>query len=151
MCQEFVGILSRADSINSIRLGENASRGRILQIIVENQGRINYAVPSDFKGIISNATLSNTESNITLVDWTITGFPFEDTNVLNNLFMEHSDNNINGLEHKKYSTLMSNGPVLFQATFDINVDELYDTYIDPRGWGKVHKKQNIFANLNLSS
>lgn len=136
--QEFVGVLSRADLSNSIRLGDNASFGRVLQILVENQGRINFAVPSDFKGIIGNATLSNTEMNITLVDWTITGFPLEDTNVLNSLLMEHSDNNINGLAHKKYSTLTSNGPVLFQANFDIDVDELYDTYIDPRGWGKVY-------------
>lgn len=140
MLQEFVGVLSRADLSNSIRLADNVSHGKVLQILVENQGRINYAVASDFKGIIGNATLNNTEMNITLVDWTITGFTFEDTNVLNNLLTEHADNNINGLSHKKYSTLTSNGPALFQANFDIDVDELYDTYIDPRGWGKVYRK-----------
>lgn len=140
MLKEFVGVLSRADSTNSIQLGDI---GRSLQILVENQGRINYAAPSDFKGIIGNATLRNADLNITLADWTITGFAFEDTNALNNLLMEHSDNNINGFANKKYSTLTSNGPVFFQAYFDINVDELYDTYIDPRGWGKVHRKTDI--------
>lgn len=45
--QEFVGSLSRGNKIFSLSL--HPGLGSTLQILVENQGRINYAVADDFK------------------------------------------------------------------------------------------------------
>lgn len=45
--QEFVGCLSRGNNIYSLSV--NPGLGKKLQILVENQGRINYAVADDFK------------------------------------------------------------------------------------------------------
>lgn len=45
--QEFVGSLSRGNNIFSLSI--HPGQGRQLQILVENQGRINYAIADDFK------------------------------------------------------------------------------------------------------
>lgn len=45
--QEFVGCLSRGNNIYSLSV--HPGLGKKLQILVENQGRINYAVADDFK------------------------------------------------------------------------------------------------------
>lgn len=45
--QEFVGSLSRGNHISSVSV--HPGLGTKLQILVENQGRINYAVADDFK------------------------------------------------------------------------------------------------------
>lgn len=50
-----VGILSRENNINSMPI--NGARGQKLQILVENQGRINFNVFDDFKVLIHMATL----------------------------------------------------------------------------------------------
>lgn len=108
----------------------NADSGRVLQILVENQGRINYAVNSDFKGIVGDALLQNK----TIYNWTMTGFPFEETRQLDDILTDYFNNEVH--VHGRHSVL-SSGPVLYQAHFDIDADEIDDTYIDPRGWGKV--------------
>lgn len=62
-----MGMLSRENQVNTIPI--NAGAGKVIQILVENQGRINYAVANDFKGILSDVLLANKP----LTNWTITG------------------------------------------------------------------------------
>jgi beta-galactosidase len=73
----FVGVLSRENSIKS--LPGSASFGKRIQILVENQGRINFQENFDFKGILGNVTIQTFESPYyrELTEWKITGFPFD--------------------------------------------------------------------------
>lgn len=56
--RHFVGVLSRANNIYSLPL--SLGMGKKLQVFVENEGRINYGVPNDFKGILGNVTFGDT-------------------------------------------------------------------------------------------
>lgn len=115
----------------------SAGFGRVLQILVENQGRNNFELhENEFKGIIGNALLNEK----TLQNWNITGFPFESFELhLNELLVrvEQDPYVLNNIVNRT-SEYLINGPVIFEGTFDINEAEIYDTYIDPsKGWGKV--------------
>lgn len=44
------------------------------------------------------------------------------------------------LQKFKYITnrsYLKTGPTIFHGDFQINTDQIYDTYFDPAGWGKV--------------
>ena len=56
--RNFVGVLSRANNIYALPL--SLGMGKKLQIFVENEGRINYGIPNDFKGILGNVTFGDT-------------------------------------------------------------------------------------------
>lgn len=127
--QTFVGILSRETLAQSLPI--SAGFGRVLQILVENQGRNNFELQeNEFKGIVGDALLNEQA----LKNFNITGFPFES-------FIENLDELLVRVEQDPYvsrtSEYLINGPVIFAGTFDINEVNLYDTYIDPSGWGKV--------------
>ncbi len=38
--------------------------------------------------------------------------------------------------HVSSNGMLSNGPILFHAEFDITASDIYDTYLDVSGWGK---------------
>lgn len=129
-----VGILSRENVATTVALSA-AYAGKTLQILVENQGRINYNVMNDFKGLgpvkINGQSLEN---------WTITGFPLDDVSQIEDLIRESIANDI--AEHSSRisgfsSDILNAGPIIYQATFDIDRDEILDTYVNPSGWGKV--------------
>lgn len=126
-----IGILSRENKVNSLPI--SAGFGDVLQILVENQGRINYGIANDFKGIIGDVLLNNS----TLLNWTITGFPLENYAQLENLILntetEMSSNQCQ-LSNSKYGRA---GPTIFHGTFNITSDAIHDTYVDSTGWGKV--------------
>lgn len=131
-----VGILSRENQALSIPLSA-AYSGKTIQILVENQGRINYNVANDFKGL-GDVLLNNQ----TLQNWTITGFPLEDVGEIEDLILENFGNDVNGHDQfgrstKFSSDILNNGPIIYHTAFDINAAEIYDTYVDPTGWGKV--------------
>lgn len=129
--QLVVGVLSRENTIDSLPLSSSA--GSKLKILVENQGRINFNKTDDVKGIIGSVTLQTYGDDVELSDWTMTGFELENVDNLNNLLYDVGTEvvtiNKNGV--------LNEGPVLFNAKFDITAAELYDTYLDPTGWGKV--------------
>lgn len=132
--QMVVGIFSRENQALSIPLSAGYS-GKTLQILVENQGRINYNVANDFKGL--GAVMFN---NKTLQNWTLTGFPLEDVDRIEDLVNEHFGNDVNdnsGRISGFSSDILNEGPMIFHTTFDIDADEIYDTYVNPTGWGKV--------------
>lgn len=112
--------------------------GGVLQILVENQGRINFEIANDFKGIIDDVLLNNKR----VENWNITGFSFENESKLDDLIAadEQDPDVLNVIEHRT-SERLHNGPVIFEGEFDIKQDEIFDTYINPSGWGKVSISQ----------
>lgn len=105
-----------------------------LQILVENQGRINFILANDFKGILGNVTLDDIE----LTDWTHIGYPLNDYNqiekVINAAYVSKQ------AARKDISSMLdsqlSKGPTIFHASFNISTP-LADTYLNPTGWEKV--------------
>lgn len=120
-----VGILSRETVATTLTLSA-AYAGKTIRILVENQGRINFNVMNDFKGL-GDVKLDGRA----LENWDTTGFPLDDVNQLEKLIRESDGNDING----ETSNILHNGPIIYHATF--NVDRIADTYIDTTGWGKV--------------
>src|SRR5262249_33622804 len=99
---------------DSARL-ENIPAGATLDIWVENNGRINYGpfLIDNRHGITQSVTLNGTA----ISNWTMYGFPFLTTGNL------------------KFSAKPVTGqPALYKGTF--NVDEVNDTWLDMRGFGK---------------
>lgn len=128
-----VGYLSRQNQAHQIALNGGYS-GKTLQILVENQGRVNYHIANDFKGIMSDVNLNN----VALKNWTISGFPLEDVGAIENLIAENIGNEIEDHAHHAYSSdILTRGPVIYHATFHIDAPEIHDTYFNPEGWGKV--------------
>lgn len=126
----FIGILSRENDIHSLPI--SAGLGNKLQILVENQGRINFQVADDFKGIFGDAIFQTyNEPELKLQSWTVTGFPMEDYEAIDTLAFEKEafvEINARGV--------LLDGPAIFSAEFDVPEDQLLDTYIDLEGWGK---------------
>lgn len=134
----WVGTLSRENAINSMPLSVgNAKR---LQILVENQGRINFNVANDTKGILGTVTLQQFDgSDEELNNWRVTGYPLTNYGHLKE-FIASTDALDTSVVSK--SGRLLNGPVVFHAEFRISDDQIYDTYLNPSGgWGKV-----IFLN-----
>lgn len=130
-----IGILSRQNLVLSVSLNAGFV-GQPLQILVENQGRINYNIANDFKGL-GEVKLNNQ----TLLNWTLTGFPLENGTEIEDLINEinHIGNDIHDYSiSKSHSVPPFSGPMIFHATFDIDADEIYDTYVNTMGWGKVY-------------
>lgn len=127
--RQFVGILSRENKIYSLPLG--LSMGKDLQIVVENEGRINYGIANDFKGILGNVYYDS----LILLNWTMTGFPLDDYQKIEELTTT---------VRKKYGTqktasaksFLRSGPTVFYAEFILKPEEVADTYLDTSGWGK---------------
>lgn len=146
--QTFVGILSRETLADTLPI--SAGFGRVLQILVENQGRNNYGLQeNEFKGIIGDAFLSEQP----LKNWNITGFPFESFVLhLNELLVrvEQEPHVLNKIGNRT-SEYLINGPVIFEGIFDINEVDIYDTFIDPSGWGKVEYIFSFSLELNKTN
>lgn len=101
-----------------------------MQIFVENQGRINYNIPNDFKGIIGEVRIND----VPIFDWTITGFPMENyENIENVISLSHSTKSDTSIPHRVY---VRRGPTIFHGEFEITDGPIYDTYLDTTGWGK---------------
>lgn len=125
----FVGVISRENRINSLPI--NTKRGKKLQILVENQGRIGSGVNFDFKGILGNVTVQtfNEPYYEELSDWEITGFAFEDISKIESFFVADRFQ----YEMKK-NGLLRDGPVLFYG--ELEITEIADTFWNTDGWGK---------------
>lgn len=124
-----MGVLSRENVANSLPI--SAGIGKVLQILVENQGRLNYQILNDFKGIIGDVKLND---NV-LEHWNITGFPFENATRIDELIA--SIGNEAKASDENQSELNTFGPMIFHGTFDINQDQVVDMFINPNEWGKV--------------
>lgn len=131
--RRIVGTLSRENRANEMPISAAAGGVRTLQLLVENQGRINYAVAEDFKGILGAVTLNGAP----LLDWTITGMPFDE--YANVAALIRRANALSETERlgQLLATADATVPAVFYGAFELPADApLYDTYLDPSGWGK---------------
>lgn len=132
---ELVGSLSRENYISKLPLSAGYE-GSKLSILVENQGRINFQIADDYKGIRGSVRIQTfDDTRVTyevLSNWIITGYPFEKSVQLESLAKNsphyHVDSNGIAVE----------GPIVFHAQFNITElnDEILDTYWDTTDWNK---------------
>lgn len=142
--QRSIGVLSRENLANSLPI--SAGSGDRLQILVENQGRINFKIANDTKGIIGDVIYNNK----VLDNWTMTGFPFEDAKKLNLFVASEEDATQEQKSESKATnehTIISSEdgritePVILHGTFTLDEKQIFDTFISTEGWGKVNQKQ----------
>ncbi|XP_055547622.1 beta-galactosidase-like [Wyeomyia smithii] len=119
---KFIGVLYRENAIDSIPV--SLGQGERLQLLVENLGRINYAIANDFKGILGSVTFDGNE----ILNWTMTRFPLEDYSLLQNYVDRYSGYEVEASRNAAAQ--------IFQGTFVIHSQPIHDTYVDPTGWGK---------------
>lgn len=122
-------MLSRENLIDTLPI--SLGIGNVLQILVENQGRINFKIANDVKGIIGEVQLNN----VTLKNWTNTGFPLDINESQLNDLVEQNIVQLD-MEHKTGDFLW-NGPVIFHGSFNVDHINISDTYINTSDWGKV--------------
>lgn len=87
------------------------------------------------KGILGNVTIQQFNgTHRELTNWTITGYPLTNYRHFVELLdsIEPSTENIVSKNGK-----LLRGPVIFYVDFNIKSGIIYDTYLDPTGWGKV--------------
>ncbi|XP_014099969.3 beta-galactosidase [Bactrocera oleae] len=127
---ELVGTLSRKNGILSVPLSKGW--GSRLQILVENQGRINYEAMNDTKGILGSVTVErfNGEKQ-ELKNWVTTSFPLESEQIVSISAIFKSERKADVVRKSK---ILRNGPVIYHGEFTI--ENLGDTYLNPTGWGK---------------
>lgn len=108
-----VAVLDRRLKQDSVLL--NGSANAVLDILVENNGRINFGkyLIDNRQGLVGNVTLNGEK----VLGWMQYQFPFE---------------SVSDLKFKKGIT--SSGPALYKGTF--RVKQLTDTYLDMSGFGK---------------
>lgn len=104
------------------------------------------------KGILENVTIQQFNgTQRELSNWTITGYPL--TNYGH--FMELLDSTKPSID----KIILQNGkllggPAIFHVDFNIKSKTIYDTYLDPSGWGKVQylnlwKRSKISLQLSI--
>lgn len=87
-------------------------------------------------------------NDVPLRNWTISGFPLENVNAIEELAIESIANKKSSLGIELNSLIK--GPVIFHANFDINASELHDTYVNTEGWGKVYLSHSLqMCSINL--
>jgi len=111
-----VSILDRRLKQDSVRIN-NASPNAVLDILVENNGRINYGpyLTDNRQGITEKVTLNNEE----LTGWKMYKFPF---------------NNLTGFKYSTNKNAYELQPALYKGTFTLA--KTGDTYLDMHGFGK---------------
>lgn len=121
------GILSRQNSNFTLTL-ENL-KGSKLQLLVENQGRINFNVANDTKGILGTVTLQMVGSEkIYLENWLNTQFPLEEPHITK-LWSSIQNNSLT-----MNVDILNQGPIVYYGEF--LVSQIYHTFLNPLGWGK---------------
>lgn len=100
---------------------ENSKEIVVMDIVVENLGRVNFGVPHDFKqkkGLWEGPVYLD---NVMLKDWTIIPLEFKKPWV-------------NALSGWRLIPGLLEGPVAVR--FTLFVDESHDTFLDMSSWGK---------------
>lgn len=109
--------------------------GEKLQIVVENQGRINFGTPNDFKGLVGDVFI-NTQK---VLNWTMTGIPLDNIKEISEYVSQKLQlDSRYPLKRGRFNqgTPLRHGPMLLFGTFDIARIDILDTYLNPSGWGK---------------
>lgn len=111
-----ISILDRHLRQDSLQL-DNAKKGDVLDILVENNGRINYGayLTDNRQGITEKVTLNDKE----LLGWKMYKFPFTNTG---------------GFKYAANKDTNAPEPALYKGTFALT--KTGDTYLDMHGYGK---------------
>lgn len=112
--RKFIGKLDRRLKEQSIKI--EAKKGDVLEVLVENMGRINFGKDFIFdrKGITESVSLDGNE----LKNWEIVSLPFEDPSRL------------------KFDGKDKPNAAFFRGSFTLR--EIGDTFLHMRKWGKGH-------------
>ncbi|KAH8297907.1 hypothetical protein KR018_000509 [Drosophila ironensis] len=130
--QELVGTLSREAQIYSIPLSRGW--GSTLQLLVENQGRVNFYISNDTKGIFGDVSLQlHNGGYLTLQNWKSTPFPLDQTSVERWRSKESTPKALDSFIARQ--RILRNGPVLYTGNLHI-AEQVGDTYLNMAGWGK---------------
>lgn len=65
----------------------------------------------------------------------MTGFPLTNYDHIDSFI---KDANVESV-HISTNGMLTEGPIIFNAEFQVTADEIFDTYLDVSGWGKVRK------------
>lgn len=129
--QELVGTLSREARIYSLPLSKGW--GNTLQLLVENQGRINFYISNDTKGIFGDVSLQlHNGGYLPLENWRSTAFPLDQASV--ELWRRERSVQKDLDSFLARQRILRNGPLVYTGTF--TVGEVGDTYLNMAGWGK---------------
>lgn len=129
--QQYVGTIARENNVNQVALPKGW--GNKLQILVENMGRTNFNYLKDKKGILGDIYTINYDGNKEMIkNWNSIGFPFENYSDMEKLITDCKNCEVN----VRPNGILYDGPVIFHSVFNINSDEIYDTYLDVSGWSK---------------
>ncbi|KAH8244218.1 hypothetical protein KR026_003016 [Drosophila bipectinata] len=129
--QELVGTLSREARIYSLPLSKGW--GNTLQLLVENQGRINFYISNDTKGIFGDVSLQlHNGGYLPLENWRSTAFPLDQASV--ELWRQERNTQKDLDSFLARQRILRNGPLVYTGTF--TVGEVGDTYMNMAGWGK---------------
>ncbi|XP_035780656.1 beta-galactosidase-like isoform X2 [Anopheles albimanus] len=128
--KRFIGVLSRENLVNSMPIG--LDKGRTLSIMVENQGRINFGIANDFKGIVGKVYINLKE----IVNWTMYGIPLDEFSQLKQSVLDHRKQAGSKRPIRRTDKWDSVQPmVVYYGIFDVHT-ELADTYLDAHEFGK---------------
>ncbi|XP_017154342.1 beta-galactosidase isoform X1 [Drosophila miranda] len=128
--QELVGTLSREAQIYSLPLSKGW--GSTLQLLVENQGRVNFYISNDTKGIFGEVSLQlHNGGYLPLENWKSTAFPLEEVTV-EAWRKKSGERALDAFLARQ--RILRNGPILY--TGSLKVEEVGDTYLNMAGWGK---------------
>lgn len=129
---ELVGTLSREAEIYSLPLSKGW--GSTLQLLVENQGRVNFFISNDTKGIFGEVSLQlHNGGYLPLENWRSTAFPLDDVSI-KRWQAAQSDQQTRLESFLARQRILRNGPILYTGT--LQVEEVGDTYLNMAGWGK---------------
>ena len=104
-------------------LSVNIPANSLLEIVVENMGRINYGaeIVRNTKGIISGVTIGGTP----ITDWQMIRMPMSEMPVLSPSAINPQTDNVNELQGR---------PLIYEGTFFLT--DTGDTFLDMEAWGK---------------
>lgn len=124
---EKVGDLNRY--FNSYSISVNIPFNSVLEILVENMGRINYGseIIHNRKGIIGEVKINN---NIIEGEWEMYGLPMDKVPVLEKMPKSIVYDNKTEADAKGFMAK----PLIYKGTF--NLADAGDTFLDMEGWGR---------------
>lgn len=118
---QYMGLIERKDC--SVRVDIKAEEGDVLNVLVENMGRLNYGGQmTDPKGILGDVYIDNE----VLTNWEMFRLGMKDL----------SDLKWREAEGK------AEGPAFYRSF--VKIDKVADTFINPKGWTKGHIYINGF-------
>lgn len=124
---EKVGDLNRY--FNSYSTSVNIPFNSVLEIFVENMGRINYGseIIHNRKGIIGEVKIND---NIIEGEWEMYGLAMDKVPVLEKM----PESIVHNIKTEADAKGFMGKPVLYKGTF--NLTDIGDTFLDMEGWGK---------------